>query len=168
MDFFFREQRSTILLGITFAGGFLCLISLLQDSNLENSKVSAAVRNGPLFRIVVVASIALACPNILNNLADYTEFLFRKKTVKTINSGEPNTNKNKIPILTTYEKFVFIVGILVLPIVSSCPTWSKAILLTSISTAIQQQFVGGHTYTSNTPIPSLSLFQPFPFNTYIL
>ena len=145
-QFLFREQRSTILLGITFAGGFLCLVGLLYDSNLEDSKVGAAIRNGPMFRIVCVAAIALACPNIMNNIADYVEFLMSKKTTKKTTSGEQDNKNRKIPILTTYEKFLFIVGILVLPIVSSCPTWKKAILLTSISTAIQQQFVGGHTF----------------------
>ena len=144
-DFFWKENRSTVLLSITGVGGFLCLFSLLNNSNLEDSIVSDAIHNGPMFRVVVVAAIALACPNIMNNIADYVGYVMAKKNTKKPSNANDNKNR-KIPILATYEKLIFIIGILILPIVSSCPKWSKAVLLTSIATAVQQQFVGGHTH----------------------
>ena len=161
-ELFTREDRSHVMLSITVIGGFLCLISLSSISNLENSNARDALRNGPMFRVVVVAAIALACPNIMNNLADYVwKFVAKKTITKKSTSSERDIKQKKIPIISDNEKLVFIIGILILPVVSSCPEWDKAILLSCVATAVQQQFVGGVIITS------LNRFNGTYFPTFI-
>ena len=73
------EHRSLVILFITFVGGLLTYLPLTTKSNLEDSIVAESIRNGPLFRIGVVASISLATPFFMNNLADLIIDLFGGK-----------------------------------------------------------------------------------------
>ena len=151
-----KQHRSSVMLFITVVGGLLCYLPIFTKSNLENSIVSEAIRNGPLFRIGIVASISLATPFFINNLADLVMnnlvdvvkiFLEGKKLPKKKKTTAP-ANNMIIPILSTVEKLFFISGILMIPIMSCFTQWNQSILMIACTACAQKHVVFGVIFTS--------------------
>ena len=140
------ERPSCIFLCIVVVGGCLCFLAMATDSNLENTILSDAFRNGPQTRIAFVASISLAIPVILNLFVDfYVDYIgvTPKQTQTT-----PSKNCNSKDILTKPEKLIFMLGIVIPPIVSCLPGWNKATLLFTCAIFMQQHFMFGIILTS--------------------
>ena len=141
------ERPSCIFLCIVVVGGCLCFLAMATDSNLENTILSDAFRNGPQTRIAFVASISLAIPVILNLFVDfYVDYI--GVTPKQTQTTPSKNSSNSKDILTKPEKLIFMLGIVMLPIVSCFPGWNKATLLFACALAMQQQFVFGIMMTS--------------------
>ena len=147
LQFLTKEHRSTVMLFITVVGGLLTYLPMTTKSNLEESLVGDALRHGPLFRIGIVASISLATPFFMNNLADViVNFFEAKKLSKQTQTAAPRNNNT--PMLSTYEKLFFISGILMVPIVSCFTQWNSAILMIACTVCAQKHVVYGTVLTS--------------------
>ena len=143
-EMFAREHRSTLMLFITVMGGLFNFLPMATTSNLENSTVSEAIRNGPLFRIGIVALISLATPFFMNHVADSVIFFTAKKTTQNAKAVMPSNNQ----ILSLYEKFFFFLGILIVPFMSCFTEWNRAMLLIACTACAQQHMVFGVVLTS--------------------
>ena len=133
------EYRSAAFLLITVIGGCLCFLPMANDSNLEDTVLGNALRHGPMTRIAVAASISLAVPVFMNLFADiYVDSFTTTKS----------TSSNSKDILTKTEKFIFMLGVIIPPIVYCFSGWNKATLLYGCATCLQQQFVFGIMITS--------------------
>ena len=108
------EHRTSIALCITIAGGFLCFTAMSKDSNVEDTTLGETIRNGPMFRYLVVGILALALPVFMNLIVDFYLDFYVDTTGKTSKSKSTNTKD----ILTKPEKLVFMLGIVIFPIVS--------------------------------------------------
>ena len=152
------EHRTTVGLSITVVGGFLSFISMAYDSNVEDTTLGDTIRNGNMFRYLVVGILALALPVFMNLMVDVyvdttTEIAKKSKSTSSINNKD---------ILTKTEKLIFMIGIVIFPISSLITGWDKAILLATCCAGVQQQFVAGIVATS------LNRFNPHFFPTVVL
>ena len=126
-----REHRSSVMLCLVVGGALLCFLTMAANSMVENTTVGEAIRNGSLFRIVITATISLAVPVLMNLIVDIYVDNFGKEAKKRTNSKTTNDKD----ILTNLEKLFLMVGIIIFPIVSCFPGWSKAILLGSCASS---------------------------------
>ena len=152
------EHRTSIALCITIVGGFLCFTVMYYDSHVEDTTLGETIRNGPMFRYLVVGILALALPVFMNLIVDFYLDFYVDTTGKTSKSKSTNTKD----ILTKPEKLVFMLGIVIFPIVSCFTEWDKAILLATCCSGVQQQFVAGVVATS------LNRFNPHFFPSFIM
>ena len=126
-----REHRSSVMLCFVVGGALLCFLTMAKNSMVEDTTVGEAILNGSLFRIAVAATISLAVPVYMNLMVDIYLDNFGKEAKKRTNSKTTNDKD----ILTNVEKLFLMVGLVIFPLVSCFPGWSKAILLASCASS---------------------------------
>ena len=129
---FEREHRGSVMLFLVVAGGLLCFLTMAaKQSNVENTAVGDAIRNGSMFHIVMAISISLAVPVLMNLMVDICLDNFGKDVRKRKKSKTTNDKD----ILTDLEKFIFMVGVVIFPITSCFTASNRAILLASCASS---------------------------------
>ena len=121
------------MLFLVVGGGFLCFLTMAEKKSLvEETTVGDAIRNGSMFHITMAISISLAVPVLMNLMVDICLDNFGNDAKKTKISKATNDKD----IMTDVEKFIFMVGMVIFPVVSCLTGWDKAILLAKCSTCV--------------------------------
>jgi hypothetical protein len=112
------ENRHTNLIQmmICFIGGLCCLLPLYLDpiSNLEDSPLRAALESGKS-RDSAVASMTLVTPLALDIMTEIFISVIKKGTNSKLQK------QNKLILLNTTERLVFLLGIVCIPVTTYFP-----------------------------------------------
>ena len=131
---FEREHRASLMLFLVVGGGLLCFLSMAETTSLvEETTVGDGIRNGSMFHIAMAISISLAVPVLMNLMVDIGLDNFGKDAKKSKISKATTNDKD---IMTNVEKFIFMLGIVIFPVVSCFTDWTKAILLASCASSV--------------------------------
>ena len=126
---------------ICFLGGFCCFLPLVLrvKSNMEETPLKKSFTNGHYFRDSSVASLALATPLALDIIIDLVITLVRRIRVISTDCVGSQTCLNNM------EKFLCLIGIIVVPLTAFLPDDLSNLTLIFICCNKCQSFVVGAT-----------------------